>query len=175
MSTSCHPGRQQRRKMQLLGLGRTAFLPRAATALPSLSLAVPLPLSPLMLLALARILLPPLFLSFSVTPLGYTHESGLGRAPAFSMSGRTETRSESVAPGPGAYDYSQSLSRSSAPAFSLSGRHETKLDSSAPGPGAYDSTTPARGRAFSMGSRNPQKMENFVRKFLGLGMLMLRC
>lgn len=64
----------------------------------------------------------------------YTHESGIGKGPAFSLSGRTDVRTDSASPGPGAYT-PEALNRSGG--VSMSGRYATPVSANGPGPGAY--------------------------------------
>lgn len=72
---------------------------------------------------------------FFFWPLGtYSTQVGIGRGPAYSLSGRTEIRPESAAPGPGAYSPEHPTKNIG---FSMAGRNEQKFDSFAPGPGAY--------------------------------------
>jgi hypothetical protein len=57
-------------------------------------------------------------------------DTHIGKAPSFSISGRTETKVESAAPGPGAY--SPELPRKEV-AFSMSGRTSIHTESASPG------------------------------------------
>jgi hypothetical protein len=88
----------------------------------------------------------------------YSTEHGIGKGPAYSLSGRPDARSESAAPGPGAY--SPDLPSKSG-GFSMAGRTEQKLDSSAPGPGAYDhGSHVGKAPAFSMSGRPEARLES---------------
>jgi hypothetical protein len=73
---------------------------------------------------------------------------------AYTMSGRTFTKEESLSPGPGAYNADHSIGKSG-PAYSLSGKTEDKLINDSPGPAAYSagSTIGRHTPAFSMSGR----------------------
>lgn len=64
----------------------------------------------------------------------YTHESGLGKGPAYSISGRPDALNNSEGPGPGAY--TPELPQKTVGA-SMGGRYPTSVTSDSPGPGAY--------------------------------------
>ena len=64
----------------------------------------------------------------------YSHESGLGKGPAYSLSGRPEARGDSEGPGPAAYTPDQPGKTGG---VSMSGRYASTISSESPGPGAY--------------------------------------
>lgn len=64
----------------------------------------------------------------------YTHEPGLGKGPAYSISGRQDTIKESAVPGPGAYTPELPTKNSG---VHMSGRYASSISSDSPGPGAY--------------------------------------
>ena len=65
----------------------------------------------------------------SAGPGAYSAAGHIGKAPAFSLSGRTNTAISSESPGPAAYTSDTTAGKG--PSFSLSGRPNTKIDESA--------------------------------------------
>ena len=88
----------------------------------------------------------------------YSAANGIGKGPAYSLSGRTEAKMESAVPGPGAYTHGEHIGKG--PAFSMTGRTRTNLATDSPGPAAYDSnTTTGKGPSFSLSGRPDSKMD----------------
>ncbi|GCA62423.1 hypothetical protein KIPB_003438 [Kipferlia bialata] len=92
------------------------------------------------------------FATPSPGPGAYSMGSTVGKAPAFSLKGRTATKKAESMPGPGQYDVSTA---SKSPAYSLSGRHSSSgVRTASPGPGAYATTGgTGGGPKFSMSGR----------------------
>ena len=94
----------------------------------------------------------------------YSAANGIGKGPAYSLSGRTEAKMESAVPGPGAYTHGEHIGKG--PAFSMSGRTRTNLATDSPGPAAYASDTMVgKGPSFSLSGRPDSKMDTDSRMF----------
>ena len=63
---------------------------------------------------------------FAPGPGAYDHDTHMGKAPAYSLSGRPKTAGADNSPGPAAYSFDGHIGK--APAYSLSGRTEQKME-----------------------------------------------
>mmetsp|Transcript_2334 Transcript_2334/g.3267 ORF Transcript_2334/g.3267 Transcript_2334/m.3267 type:complete len:431 (-) Transcript_2334:348-1640(-) len=86
-------------------------------------------------------------------PGEYTLDTTVGKAPAFSLSGRTGRKSRSETPGPGAYIRPQSAPLRRDSSLGRAKRFSGPSQDQVPGPGAYQQMQSTDGKGWSMGAR----------------------